>query len=527
MVSNGVIYFSSDGDDGGDGSAVVYAVDASTDPDRAGQCMWASAPTGRYINSQPTFANGALWVNADDNYLYVYEPRQAPPASLAASVDCSDGSVLLTWTSPSGPAVDHYDIYRTNALPLKASDKIATVTGGTVSYVDAPGYALLQSGLVYAITATEPTSCCDAEPACSSERASTSKFSNVASAVCLCNPASPVAHVLKKQIIQGTSEGDRVTYAIIVTNIGSETITTLTLTDTVSPVLVGKSTSQPAGWAGAAVASVASGTRFSWSSALTFLGPGGVFTFTVTGNIGLLCGTSPISNSAFVTAATACSSTILMTNPTSFSPTPPRFDIEVVKKQVVQGSGIGSSVDYSVVVTNTGEATVTSLVVSDTLSPVLVNVAVEQPSPIGAPIVTNVSGGTRYVWSAAGLVMGPGASFTFTISGRMGVVCSLTSVSNTAFIAVTNTCGTSATVLTNAVLTEVGPAVEALVVRKTLSPSSPQRGDLVTYRIVVANVGTATVGSLTVTDTVAAAIKSLMVDQPAVWGAAVLAPIPA
>ena len=143
------------------------------------------------------------------------------------------------------------------------------------------------------------------------------------------------------------------------------------------------------------VTSIASGTQYAWSDcALNFL-PGTTYTFTITGTAGLVCVPTTVSNTAFVVGTSACSATALQTEAVGFYLPAPIVNIEVVKNQTPATLRIGELVTYQIVVTNTGAATLESLVVIDTVSPVLTGVIVDQPAGIAAPVVTSIAGGTR------------------------------------------------------------------------------------------------------------------------------------
>ncbi len=195
--------------------------------------------------------------------------------------------------------------------------------------------------------------------------------------------------------------------------------------------------------------------------------------------------------------------------------------VAVVKTQTPASPGIGEPVTYQIVVTNVGGAVIDSLTVVDTVAPEVTGVTTDQPAVMGLPTVTQQPGsGTRYVWSGSGLTMDPGESFTFTITGRVGLVCAPTMVSNTAYIIASNV-SCSKDMFANAAGTMVQPPVMGITVLKTQTPptsASASGGQPVMYEIVVTNTGTATIEDLLVVDTVSPYVTAVTTDQPAGFG---------
>src|SRR5207245_589681 len=137
----------------------------------------------------------------------------------------------------------------------------------------------------------------------------------------------------------------------------------------------------------------------------------------------------------------------------------PAVGITVTQNQI-GGAGSGDAVTFQIVVTNTGAATVLSLMVSDTLPGFVVNQATDQPTAMGPPSITQVGSGTRYEWSAMGLTFSPSGSYTFTITGTLGSVCVPSALSNTAFAVASAFCGQDAEI-SNPVGSDLLPAAPA------------------------------------------------------------------
>jgi len=187
--------------------------------------------------------------------------------------------------------------------------------------------------------------------------------------------------------------------------------------------------------------------------------------------------------------------------------------ISIVKTRTPANPVVGAPVTYTIVVTNNGTATIGDLIVVDTVSPVITGVATSQAPAFATPSVSQVVSGTQYEWSASGLNMTPGTSYTFTIDGTVGLVCASTPVDNTALAAVTSDCAMVTQLDTTSGFT-VSPVTDLTVV-KTQSPVSPSMGEPVTYSIVVTNTGVTTINDLIVVDTVSPVVTGVVLDQPA------------
>ncbi|MEK7765145.1 MAG: hypothetical protein AAB368_02805, partial [bacterium] len=264
-------------------------------------------------------------------------------------------------------------------------------------------------------------------------------------------------------------------------------------------------------------------TRFVWSAGALTMGPGSVYTFTVTGQVSSVCLPTTVSNTAIVTASSACVTQALATNQVQFSLTPPPTAVSAGLTQIPAAPGRGGDVRYQIVVTNMSTSTVTSLTVVDTIPTAIPRwtIATEQPLGFGLPVLANVPlGGTRFEWSAGGLALGPGMSFTFTVWGTVAEVCSPTNVSNTAFVIASSACGASDLVFTNGASFDLSVPALAYTAVKTQTPASGATlnpGDPVTYRIDVTNTGSATLRDLAVADTVTTGIASATTVTPSAF----------
>ena len=133
------------------------------------------------------------------------------------------------------------------------------------------------------------------------------------------------------------------------------------------------------------------------------------------------CAVEQVSNTGFVEAGNACASVSMLTNAVGGEVQPSVPGIAVNKIQIPASPQIGQPITYQIVVTNTGTATIDQLSIVDTVSPVMAGVTTQQPTGYAAPLITQVTGGTRYAWSG----MAVGAVAHRDSSGAWGMVASL------------------------------------------------------------------------------------------------------
>lgn len=197
------------------------------------------------------------------------------------------------------------------------------------------------------------------------------------------------------------------------------------------------------------------------------------------------CAPAVIGNSGFAVGSFTCGSAATLAAAPAWSLTVSGPSLSVTESVAVAGSGaLGSLVTYQAVVTNTGGGLITGVTLVDTLSPILTAVTTGQPSAFGSPSVSPAgASGTLYVWSAAGISLAPGQSFTLTISGTVGWVNAAVRLSNTITGAALTPCGMA--------IAQTGPATITVIpagapVYRVIAPATVVAGQPFWVTVVVA-----------------------------------------
>ncbi|MEK7766565.1 MAG: hypothetical protein AAB368_10025, partial [bacterium] len=233
--------------------------------------------------------------------------------------------------------------------------------------------------------------------------------------------------------------------------------------------------------------------------------PGVSFTMTVVGQVTTVCAATSVSDTSYISFSNECpSSSVNMTSAsTPFNVSPPVLSFTVSKTLTPANPVIGAAFTYRIVVMNTGAATIANALVTDTLPSVLTSVTT---TGAGTPTVSAVAGGSLYVWAGQGITMPPGTGFGITITGQVAGVCAATFVSNTAYVTLSSACPSSSQTVGAAAtnFTVVPPTTTVAVTKSHSATTLP--GQTVTYRLIVTNTGSATLTSLTVSDTLSALV---------------------
>jgi len=226
--------------------------------------------------------------------------------------------------------------------------------------------------------------------------------------------------------------GEAVGYLITVVNTGDEVLTDMLVMDTIAPQVTAATTDQDPLFA-VAVTQGATGTVYAWSATGLSMAWGDSFTFTITGTVGVTCGTALVGASVWVSASTGVTPAEAAADPVSF---PMGHSYAIGLNQAITAG----QVNHTITLVNTGTATVMDLTVTDTVPAGAVVFATVEPAPFGPPAVTSVPGsGTRFTWSALAVPMAPQSILYFTISATAG--CSPVSLTMTVTASVTGGTG--------------------------------------------------------------------------------------
>ncbi|MEK7476697.1 MAG: hypothetical protein AAB152_13835 [Candidatus Coatesbacteria bacterium] len=325
------------------------------------------------------------------------------------------------------------------------------------------------------------------------------------------NYSVPPAITVVKTMTGGEGVGAPVQYQITVTNVGGNVITDLVVVDTIPSVLQNVTTTEPGGWGVPAVTSVSGGTRYEWSATGLTFNPTDTLTFTIDGAIGFVCAQTAISNTAYAAATSAAGWADLFSGVSGAVIEPPAATVSVVQTMTPGALVVGGPVQYQIVVTNTGSATLASVTVTDTVAPVVTAVTPTTPAGFAAPVVMQGASGTIYSWESTGPVYWAGP-LTFQLDGTVGDVCVSTAVSNTGYAYVVDDCGTGEQWSNVAGAVVAPPAGAVTIVQSPVG--SPVVGGPVTYQFQVTNTGTIPLSRVIVVDTVAPEVTGVVQSTP-------------
>jgi len=284
--------------------------------------------------------------------------------------------------------------------------------------------------------------------------------------------------------------GQAFTYNIVVGNVGNESVTNLLIVDTLpAQVTMTGQTSIPAlAWNG-------STTIPAWTG-IGDLEPGQSATVTISATAATCVSASVFDtvyargDAASASPQRSASATFLLVSP---APAPA---LSVAASHTPSVPGSLSPVTFTLVVTNAGAATITSLTIVDSL-------------PTGV-VMTGESNTGGLAWNgnsavpawSGPVVLSPGQGITVTVNAA--TTCAGGVMSHRGWAYATAACATAQAASPADAFSL--PNGTVLVATLTVSPSSPTSGAAVRYTLVVTNAGAATVTSLTITDSVPAAV---------------------
>lgn len=293
------------------------------------------------------------------------------------------------------------------------------------------------------------------------------------------------------------SSGGAITYTQSITNGGPDTATNATFVQSVPAGTTFQSFSAPAGWScttpavggtgaiNCSKASMLSGENGAFTLVVNVTGSGAI-TSTVTGDSDTY-DPDPIDNTA--TAGTS-------------NNTAPSADLGITKTTNASSAPAGSTITYTIVMTNHGPAAAPNPVMTDVLPASLLYRSITKPAAFNCTTPAFRTNGT-ITCTATTLANGASATFTLVVevaSNATGTVINGANATSDA------TDGNSGNSTSSSGAVTLAPPDADLNVTKTTTSTQAFTGSNITYTITVANAGPSTATNVVVTDTLPAGL---------------------
>jgi uncharacterized repeat protein (TIGR01451 family) len=295
------------------------------------------------------------------------------------------------------------------------------------------------------------------------------------------------------------NSGATITYTQTITNNGPDAAANATITESIGSGVTFQSIVAPAGWS---CTNPAIGGTGSINCSIASLANAGSASFTVVVNVTAVSGsvTNTISGSSDASDTVQANNSATAT--TTVTP-PPSADLGITKTTPTTNAAPGAAVAYTIVVTNHGPDTATSVTMTDTLPATLLFQSIV--SPAGYSCTTPAIGNTGTV-TCTGSSLANGATATFTLN--------VTSVSN-ANGSIANTASVSGTPSDpssgNNAQTSSFTAGSADL---GLTGSSGTNGGFVTYTFNLTNGGPSAAANVVFTDTLPSSLLFQSITPP-------------
>jgi uncharacterized repeat protein (TIGR01451 family) len=302
--------------------------------------------------------------------------------------------------------------------------------------------------------------------------------------------------------------GTSVTYTITVTNNGPSDAPGTSVSDTFPGTLTGVTFTSVA--AGGATGNTAAGSG-NISDTLS-MPSGSSVTYTVNATVSAAA-TGSLSNTATVAASLGVTDPNTANNSATDTDTlTPQVDLSITKTDGVASEVPGTSVTYTIVVTNNGPSDAPGTSVADTFPGILTGATFTSVAAGGAS--GNTAAGSGNISDI--LSMPAGSSVTYTVNATISASATGT-LSNTATV----TAGGGVTDPTpgnnSATDTDTLTPSADVSVTKTDSPDPVVVGNNITYTITVTNNGPSDAQSLSLSDAVPANTTLVSITTPAGW----------
>ncbi len=453
------------------------------------------------VSGSDTGAGGAVSTGPVSSNDLPVDPRLTVAVSHQPGTPGPGGPVTYTLlvTNTSRSTLSNLTIVDTLPSGITYASQSANVPGGFLSYNGATSGVLAWQGsfiTMYpgqsATVTINGTVCGSGTISNTAWTASTGICSGLEAAAgeAFTLPATPPLSVVTTLTPGVPDPGGPMTYRIVVTNTGGATLSNLLIADTLPAgiTFASQSANVPSGFL--AYNGATSGV-LAWQGSFITMYPGQSATVTVNGTV---CGTGPISDTAWAASTIACGPVQAAGPPVAFTPAgPPALDVVVNHSPGLPDPG--GPVTYQIVVTNATAATLSNLLVTDTLPAGVTFVSQSANVPSGFLSYNGATSGVL-AWQGSFITMYPGQSATVMVNG---ILCGSGPISNTAWAATGIVCGTvQATSPTDAFPVAGPPSLQVGLSRE---PAVPQLGGPVSYRIVVSNASGATLSNLMITET--------------------------
>ncbi|MEA2344659.1 MAG: trimeric autotransporter adhesin [Thermoanaerobaculia bacterium] len=225
------------------------------------------------------------------------------------------------------------------------------------------------------------------------------------------------------------NSGGTITYTQSITNNGPDAAANANITESIGSGVTFQSIAAPAGWSCTTPAIGGTGII---NCSTASLANAGSASFTVVVNVTAVSGS--VSNT--ITGSSDASDTVPANNSAAATTTvtpPPSADLGITKSTPTTNAAPGAAVVYTIVVTNHGPDTATSVTMTDTLPATLLFQSINAPAGY---VCTTPSAGTTGTISCTGSSLANGATATFTlnatsVSNANGAIANTASVSGT------------------------------------------------------------------------------------------------